>query len=278
MFMLDQKIIKKIEDFVFKQPRSMQEIAVHIEKNWRTADRYINEIIENFGTISTKTFREGTRGALKIAYQTNIDKISHSVFQEKLEKEIMISRKKEDFSPFDIFQFVDDRNKKSSINYKEADNLEEYKNIILSAQKSVLFFSGNMSFINLDNKNINFSEVLDSLFKKNISIKILSRVDLQGKDNVEKTLAFNFKHKKELLEIRHDDQPIRGVIVDDKILRMKEVRIPTGKQNELQKQTFIYYTIKDKEWVEWISKIFWKKFNNSLDARKRLDELNKIRI
>ena len=68
--MLTQETIKKIESFVFKQPRSIQEIAQHINKNWRTADRYVNEIQDNFGTVSTKVFRKGTRGALKIVYQS----------------------------------------------------------------------------------------------------------------------------------------------------------------------------------------------------------------
>ena len=32
----------------------------------------VHYIKENFGTISTRTFREGTRGALKIVYWANI--------------------------------------------------------------------------------------------------------------------------------------------------------------------------------------------------------------
>jgi len=57
--MLDSKTIKKIEDFVYTKPRSIQEVSEHIIKNWRTADRYIQEIKKEFGTIETRTFRGG---------------------------------------------------------------------------------------------------------------------------------------------------------------------------------------------------------------------------
>ncbi|MEK6845578.1 MAG: hypothetical protein AABY26_02370, partial [Nanoarchaeota archaeon] len=66
--MLDSAITKKIEEVVYAKPRSIQEIAQLLNKNWRTADRYIEEIEKNFGTISTRTFRGGTRGALKIVF------------------------------------------------------------------------------------------------------------------------------------------------------------------------------------------------------------------
>ncbi|MFH1308006.1 MAG: hypothetical protein ABIH72_04095, partial [archaeon] len=86
--MLNSNIIRKIEEFVYTKPRSIQEISQHINKSWRTADRYIQEIEKEFGTISTRTFRGGTRGALKIVYWSSVEKISSSVFQQKLEKDI----------------------------------------------------------------------------------------------------------------------------------------------------------------------------------------------
>ena len=101
--MLKNEEIKKIEDFVRVKPRSIQEIANHINKNWRTADRYIEEIQKNFGTLETRVFREGTRGALKIVYWASVEKISNTVFQEQLESTIMTFQKKESFKPFDIF-------------------------------------------------------------------------------------------------------------------------------------------------------------------------------
>ena len=57
---------------------------------------------------------------------------------------------------------------------------------------------------------------------------------------------------------------------------MKEIKEPTGKIHELDKKIFLSYIIRDREWVEWLSKIFWKMFNSSIDANKRLQELQKL--
>ena len=280
--MLSPEIIKKIEDFVYSRPRSIQEIAVHIEKNWRTADRYIEEIEKNFGTITTKVFREGTRGALKIVYWSSVDKISHSVFQEQLEAEIIKGRTKYDFAGFDIFQYVPDKNKSAWIkkgeNEVKAGRLKEFEELLLSTKKQILFFSGNLSFINYDDGKVNIFSILEKLVKKGIIIKVICRVDISGKENVEKLLSLNFKYGKELIEIHHREQPLRATIIDNKVFNLKEIKEPTGRDKELNKKTFIFYTINDKEWVEWLSKIFWKMFSSSINTNKRLQEMNKIKI
>ena len=277
--MLDSQTIKKIEDFVYSQPRSIQEIALHIGKSWRTADRYTREIEKEFGTITTKTFRGGTRGALKIVYWSSVEKVSSSIFQEKLEEEIMRLKKKEDFSAFEIYQHVSSDKKKATIEKKEKEdetNLKELKDYMEKATKQILIFSGNLSWVNLENKKISFFGELDKLVKRNISIKILSRVDLAGLENIRKALSLNFKHGKEIVEIRHCEQPLRAIIIDKKIARLKEIKEPTGKINELNKRLYIFYTIKDKEWIDWLSRIFWKLFSNSIDANKRIEELRKL--
>jgi len=278
--MLDNSVVKKIEDFVFMKPRSVQEIALHVGRNWRTADRYIDEIGKEFGTIATKVFREGTRGALKIVYWASIEKVSHSVFQENLEKELQ-TKNKEDFSAFDIFQHVSDNNKKARIENpidENATDLSDLEDFLKNAKKQVLFFSGNFSFVNLKNKNFDMMKIIEGMVKKNISIKALGRVDIAGRKNVEKLLSLNFKHGKELIEIRHREQPLRAIIIDNKIFRMKEVKEPTGRLKELDKKIFIFYTIKDKEWTEWLSRIFWKNFSNSISSQKRFEEINKLKI
>ena len=276
--MLNPEIIRKIEDFVYSKPRSVQEIAIHIGKNWRTADRYVMEIEKEYGTISTRVFREGTRGALKIVFWASVEKVSHGVFQEKLEQQIMKSRRKEEFSSFDIFQYADSKKKEINIESNEEENISTFEKLMLNAEKQLLVFSGNMSFLNLKNKKTDLFHVYEELVKKGISIKILSRVDLDGIDNIERALSLNKKYGKELVEIRHDEHPLRAVIIDNKMIRMKEVKEPTGKINELNKRVFIYYTIKEKDWVEWLTKIFWKKWSNSIRAEKRLEELHKIKV
>jgi len=96
--MVSFSIIEKIEKFVSEKPRSMQEIAVHLGKNWRTAERYVEVIIKERGTLLSRTFREGTRGALRIVYIRQPSSYSYSVFQEEFDKKIMIGNFPEEFS------------------------------------------------------------------------------------------------------------------------------------------------------------------------------------
>ena len=277
--MLDSKTIKKIENFVYSKPRSIQEIAQLLNKSWRTASRYIEEIEKEFGTIATRTFREGTRGALKIVYWASVEKVSSSVFQQRLEQEIERARKKEDFSAFDIFQYVPDNKKKAIVEKtitENSTNLKELAELLKKTKKQLLVFSGNLSFINLKNKTIDMFKIFDELVRKGVSIKIICRVDIAGKENIEKVLSLNFKYGKELIEIRHKEHPVRAFIIDKKVFRIKEIKEPTGKLHELDKRLFIFYTIKDKNWVEWLSRVFWKLFSSSIDARKRIEELKKL--
>lgn len=277
---LKNEEIKKIEDFVYAQPRSTQEIAEHLDISWRTADRYVEEIATNFGTITTRVFREGTRGALKIVYWASVEKISHSIFQEKLEEEITKARRKEDFSAFDIFQHIEDKNKKALVQKatdEEATDLKELTEMLNATEKQLIIFSGNLSFINLKDKTFDIIKILDKLVKKGVTIKVLCRIDLAGIENIEKLLSLNFKNGKEGIEIRHREHPLRAFIMDKKVFRIKEVKEPTGRINELDKKVFIFYTIKDKDWTQWLSAIFWKLFSQSVDANKRLNELKKLK-
>ncbi len=279
--MLDNEIVKKIEEFVSKKPRSIQEIAQYIGKNWRTIDRYIQEIKENFGTIDTRIFRKGTRGALKIVYWASMEKISQSVFQEAIEESILHGKKKEDFSAFDIFQHAQDKDKKAGLEETEKEaktNLSELKNYLEKTEKQLLVFSGNLSWINLKNKEIDIFRIIEGLVKKNVLIKVICRTDITAVLNITKLMSLNFKYGKHQIEIRHREQPLRALVIDNKIIRLKEVKEPTGKIHESDKKIFIFYTIKNKGWAEWLSKIFWKLFNKSIDSRKRLKEISKISV
>ena len=279
--MLTNERIRQIEEFVYQKPRSIQEIAELLKKNWRTADRYVKDIIENVGTLSTRAFREGTRGALKIVYWTSIEKRASSVFQEDLEKQILQAKRKEDFSAFDIFQHIPDKNKQVTMeeeSSEEATDLKELAEIIRQTKKELISLSGNLSYINLKNKSCNIFNELESLVKKGVRIRVLCRIDIAGKENIEKLLSLNFKYGKDLVEVRHHEHPIRAFILDKNMIRIKEIKEPTGKINELNKKLFIFYTIRDKDWAEWMISVFLKMFNKSVGAEKRLQELNKIFI
>jgi hypothetical protein len=66
------------------------------------------------------------------------------------------------------------------------------------------------------------------------------------------------------------------MISDGRTFRIKEIKEPTGRQNELSKKTFVFYNINDKEWSAWLSRIFWKMFSSSIDAGKRIKELRSL--
>ncbi|MBI4141804.1 hypothetical protein HY484_02695, partial [Candidatus Woesearchaeota archaeon] len=102
--MLTKETTDKILDFVRQKPRTVQEIRHLLQKNWRTADRYVDTISQETGLISTRTFREGSRGALKIVFWNSIDTAKGSAYQERLLQRILHGKHKEDFSPFDIYQ------------------------------------------------------------------------------------------------------------------------------------------------------------------------------
>ena len=147
----------------------------------------------------------------------------------------------------------------------------------MQTKKQILFFSGNLSFVNFYDGKVKLFDVLEELVKRGISIKVVCRVDFAARENVEKLLSLNFKYGKELIEIHHREQPLRATIIDNNIINLKEIEEPTGRKNELVEKTFIFYTIKNKEWNEWLSRIFWKMFSSSIDSKKRLEEMRKIK-
>jgi len=99
---LDTDITKVILDFVIIKPRTIQEISEHINKNWRTTERYVEKIEKETGSISTRIFRKGTRGALKIVFWNSVENIHSTSFQSELFEKLMHVTSQKDFSSFDI--------------------------------------------------------------------------------------------------------------------------------------------------------------------------------
>jgi hypothetical protein len=281
---LDNKITKSILDFVKIKPRTVQEISNKIKKNWRTAERYVEKIEEETGTISSRIFREGTRGALKIVYWNFIEDIHSTSFQEELTGNILQGKNKSDFSPFDIYQFIDPKNKKISIFdishedwEKEVSEKTDFANFLRSAEKQILIFSGNLSWVNAKQDSTTILDVIRELVERNVSIKIISRVSIIGADNAKKILEINKEIKKDLIEIKHRRQPLRGMIVDNKIVKLREKKEPEYYQrDELKKKIEIFYDMYDKDWIEWLQKVFWKMYSSGIPAQKRLNEIEAI--
>ncbi|MFC1755159.1 hypothetical protein ACFL96_17485 [Thermoproteota archaeon] len=274
---LDAKIKKQICDFVYTKPRVVDEVAKHLGKNWRTADRYIQKIAEEDGCISTRTFREGTRGALKIVFWSNIENIHSSSFQERLLRQIESSKHKDDFDFFDIYQYVDEKNKNSFLEEFEYPSISIKQNLVQllrNAENELYIFSGNLSWTKMTENNKKLIDILEELAERNVKIRVVCRVDFASLNTLKDVYAINNKIGKEIIEIRHTRQPLRGFVIDGKTARFKDEKlIRTYKEGELLKNTRLFMEITDTDWIEWLTKVFYNMFRNSMDGRKRIEQL-----
>ena len=264
--MLDKTIVTKIVDAVRSQPKTIQELSQQLGKNWRTADRYVEQISLETGLIKTKIFRAGTRGALKIVYWNALEPGRGSAYQERLLQHILHHTRKEDFSPFDIYQFVSPKARDVSLSKKEITHYEALE----QSTQSLLFFSGNLSL--LQKKEV---DILEQLAKKRIPIRILTRVDIVSRKKVSSLLELNTRLGWDAFQIRHCEQPIRAFLIDEQKAILKETLSPE-QHRELQEKVYMYYTLKDMEWVSWLAKVFWQLWNQSIDAQTRLGALQEI--
>ena len=281
LIMLDNLIIKKINDFVYSKPRTIQEISELIKKSWKTTESYVNKISEEQGTISMRTFRGGTKGALKIVFWNTMENTDKDNFKFRLFKQIESGRHKGDFSPLDIYQHVG-KDKKSSFllqgsEYGSKENYNNFRNLLLSAKNQIIFFSGNLSFTNMKYKDERITGVIRDLAKKGINFKILTRIEFNAVENILEMLSINKEMGRTAIEMRHAYQPLRCTIVDDDITTLKEIEIPTSEEDINKDKVNIIFEIRDKEWVGWMKKVFWDLFRTAMPCEKRLEELNDLR-
>lgn len=270
----------KIKEFIYIKPRTVQEIAQFIKKSWRTTNSYVERIAQETGEVSIRTLREGTRGAVKIVYWNNIEKIHHTQAQERLYKQIELGKNKTEFSPFDIYQYVD-KNKRNSFFEEQEDNAltvkHDLKGTLLKSQKRLLIFSGDFSWANLTQEGKSFLDIFEDLARNDITIKILARVDVNSYKNIQKIYDLNAKIGKERIEIRHCEQPLRAFIIDNKLAKFKEIRDYEDYYKNSQSKTYIFYEIYDEHWIEWLEKVFWNLFRISISAKQRFEDLKTIK-
>lgn len=275
--MVVQKEIKdRILRIIQQKPRTVQEIAETIGKNWRTADRYVEIIAQETGLISTRIFREGSRGALKVVYWNSLEGLKGSAYQERLMHKILHGKRKEDFSPFDIYQFVDENKRQSFMETTEFSTHEPIRSdkLLAKAQQQVLFFSGNLSWVEL---GLNMLKTLEQLAARKVRIKVLTRVDMISHKNTTEMLALNQRVGWDAIEIRHCEQPLRAIIVDDSLMSIKEVMSPQFCR-EVKEKSFLFYLIEDQEWISWTQKVFWHLWGQSIDARERIKTLESVNV
>ncbi len=201
-----------------------------------------------------------------------------ALVQKRLLEDIKKGVRKRDFSPFDIYQFVDENKKEAFLEeqYSEAKTVsQDIVGLLLSAKKEVLIFAGNLSWANISQGGIRFLDVLEELANKGVSIRIICGIHLPAIENVERVLKLNKKVKRKI-EIRHVFQPLRAVIVDNKIVRIKEIKNPSDYEKKGGKKVFIFYSIYDPIWIKWFHKVFNSYFKPGDYAEARIRELKKI--
>lgn len=277
--MLERETVKQIYDFVFTKPRTVQEIAQLIGKSWVTTGRYVERLAGEEGIVGIRTFREGTRGAIKIVYWNLAQKATNSIYQKELYEAILAVKKKDQFSPFDIFQFVD--KKKKSVRIEQVKDKETpwkgLPELLLGAREGIHVFSGNMSWTNAKIGRKDMVDVLYEIAKSKVPIKIVTRVDIATYDNFNKVDSINRRVGYDAIEIRNREQPLRGFVIDGKTVYLRELLRPEDyKLGELKQTSYIYYTISDSQWVDWFSKLFWDMFRPGIDGRLRIQELKSI--
>jgi hypothetical protein len=271
---------EKILKFVKKEPRTVNDIAKLLGKSWLTVNSYIERINEDTGLINIKTFRGGTRGALKIVYWNYVETIENEDIQKELFERIRLGQKKEDFDPLDVFQFIESGNKKVfAEEYTEVhvSKKQNFVSLLRSAEHEVLCFSGNLSWINVVEGEHKIYDVLKEVAANKVAIKILGRVDIASIKNVDMISKLNSELGREAIECRHKRHPLRGFVIDNKLVRLKEEKDTASyKKGELERNTRLFYEITDTAWVDWFKKVFWALFRYAVPAERRIKELEMI--
>lgn len=276
---VSKDIQKEIEDYVRKKPRNIQEIANKIDKSWKTADKYVKELVEKEGNISIRKFREGSRGSLNVVYWSGRSAMFSSSFREHLFNKIENGG---EFSPFDVYQCAEEDSREAFVETQEADNPEikhDVKKMFKRAEEELLILSRNLSWAQLEQAGEKFTEVFRELAENGVDIKFLGRVDVSSRENAEKLLKINKEVGREAVTIKHSINPLRGFVVDNKLAELSEARELEEEyfnQKQEGKTTYVFYILRDKKWIKWLETCFWNLNTNALDARKRLEDLKTI--
>ncbi|MBI4043886.1 MAG: hypothetical protein HY393_03705 [Candidatus Diapherotrites archaeon] len=110
---LSEAEVKAIVDAVKKEPRTVQDISLLIDKSWVTTEKYLQELHNQTGAINLKTFRPGTQAALKVVYYVSTEGGPGDEVKQGLAQRILQGKFKQDFDFLDVFQFIPDAQKKA---------------------------------------------------------------------------------------------------------------------------------------------------------------------
>jgi len=269
----------KIIAFVKREPCLIQDIAKHIGRSWVTTESYVEKIAKDTGLIKTKTFREGTRGAVKIVFWNYEESIQSDEIKARLFEKIKNSASKKDFDPMELFQFADQKKSRAYVEFFEeplAARNQKLVSFLRSVKEELLWFSGNLSLISTTEGKTKIFDEIEDLLKRGVSIKVLCRVDIASLDNLNKAEKLLKKYPKQI-EIRHCIHPVRGFIADRKIVRLiSEKKKEDFKGKELERNVRLLFEIHDFEWVDWLQKTFWYLYRTSTEYEQRRKILDKL--
>ena len=277
---MDFEVRNKLLDLVHSRPRSILEIANSIDKNWMTADKYVEELAAE-DLLKVHVFRKGSRGALKVAYWPSSLNESPSAAKNFMLQKILNTGKKEDFSPLDILQYVKKDNRKIEHMTEQVYHSDLNVNDMLSrfgqAKKRILFFSGNLSFFDIGGKGREVFDLIESKIKSGVEVFVLTRADVSNNQLIEDLLQINKKGHSGKIEIRYAQQPLRCSVIDDNIFYIKESfsQFAQDSSSGLLRGEYVYI-ITDSEWVDWLTKVFWHIWAGAINATERLKVLNDI--
>ncbi|MDO8661256.1 MAG: hypothetical protein Q7K43_05170, partial [Candidatus Woesearchaeota archaeon] len=143
-------------------------------------------------------------------------------------------------------------------------------------EQELFCFTGNMSWLHLVEDNIPVLRALEDLLKRKVHIRMVGRVDLSVMENLNKISRLLTKYAGQI-EIHHAMQPLRGFIIDNKVVRLKdEKEAKLYRKGELKGDLRVFYDIYDPEWIYWIQQVFWNLYRGSPTAEQRIEELKKI--
>jgi len=270
--MISQEKANEIIKLVEVEPRTIQEISKELGISWVTAEKYIEEFRKNTGLIDIKNIKAGYN-VIKLVYSTN--KVSSTEIENILFTKIKSTNYKKDFSFMEIFQYVSKERSNGHL-YKGEDFDPKLIFEYLDKSNFVYFLSGNLSFLKIKYKNENLIDKLETKIKNGLKIKIIARIDIDTLKNINLLLPLLQKYPKSI-ELRHQLQPLRGIIFDCGHSIFKESKEEKNfKLQELEKDITLIYDIYDDTWINFFMNIFWYNYKTAIDYDKKIEIINRI--
>ncbi|MFA5746276.1 MAG: hypothetical protein WCX82_02865 [archaeon] len=271
--MISQEKVNEILKIVGKEPRTIQELSKELVISWITTEKYIEELKKNTGLIDIKHIKVGYN-TIKLVYSTN--KISSTDIEENLFTKIKVANSKLEFNFMEVFQYIP-KDRSNGYTLKNCEDLDP-KLVFEYLEKSnfIYLFSGNLSFLKMKYKNEVFIDKLESKLKTGLKIKIIARIDIDTVKNINLLMPLLQRYPASI-ELRHQLQPLRGIVFDCGHAIFKESKEEKNyKLHELEKDITIMYDISDEAWINFFMSTFWYFYKTSINYEEKLEVINRV--